>query len=223
MANIKDKGGRCSGFQKKTSLSASPRLRGEAVASFSRVDSRVKVFLVSFPLVAFKKPKQTLNESALYDYAIGALTRKMRTIAELKRLLRRRCPDDATVSSVIIRLKDHKYLSDSAYAATYAALRRDNQKFGSRRVITDLKVKGVHSDVIEKAVTEAYGNTDELTQARAFLKRKRLSKPATNQEVARIFRTLMRAGFGVSASIRVLKNWEVDDEVLTALQEESDH
>jgi regulatory protein len=172
--------------------------------------------------VPFKKPKQTCNESALYEYAIGALSRKMRTVAELKRLLRRRCPEEAVVSSVIIRLKDHKYLSDSAYAAAYAALRRDNQKFGSRRVITDLKVKGVHTDVIQKAVGDAYAETNELAQARAFLKRKRLSKPGSNQDAARIFRTLMRAGFGVSTSIRILKNWDVEDEVLTALQEESD-
>src|SRR5262249_43439661 len=143
--------------------------------------------------VAFKKPKQTCDESALYEYAIGALGRKMRTVAELKRLLRRRCPEEAVVSSVIIRLKDHKYLSDSAYAAAYATLRRDNQKFGSRRVMTDLKVKGVHTDVIEKAVSDAYAHTDELALARAFLKRKRLSKPATNQDAARIFRALMRA------------------------------
>jgi regulatory protein len=172
--------------------------------------------------VPFKRPKKTLDETSLYDYAIGALTRKMRTVAELKRLMRRRCPDEAMVSSVIIRLKDHKYLSDSSYATAYAALRRDNQKFGSRRVATDLKAKGVHTEVIEKAVNEAYGGVNELSQARAFLKRKRLSKPATDQEAARIFRALMRAGFGVATSIRILKNWEVEDEVLTALQEESD-
>lgn len=170
----------------------------------------------------FKRPKKTCDESSLYEYAIGALSRKMRTVAELKRLLRRRCPEEATVSSVIIRLKDHKYLSDSAYAAAYAAFRRDNQKFGSRRVMTDLKVKGVHADVIEKAVGEAYSEVNELAQARAFLKRKRINKPASNQEAARIFRAMMRAGFGVSTSIRILKQWEIEEEILTALQEESD-
>jgi regulatory protein len=172
--------------------------------------------------VPFKRPKKNLDESSLYEYAIGALSRKMRAVAELKRLLRWRCPEEATVSSVIIRLKDQKYLSDSAYAAAYAALRRDNQKFGSRRVMTDLKVKGVHAEVIEKAVGEAYAEVNELVQARAHLKRKRLHKPATNQEAARVFRALMRAGFGVSTAIRVLKQWNVEDEVLTALQEESD-
>ncbi|HEY6273439.1 MAG TPA: RecX family transcriptional regulator [Terriglobales bacterium] len=172
--------------------------------------------------MAFNKPKQTSNEAALYEYAIGALSRKMRTIAQLKRLLRQRCPEEAIVSSVIIRLKDHKYLSDSAYAATYAALRRDNQKFGSRRVMTDLKIKGVHADVIEKAIEEAYSSVNELAQARAFLKRKRINKPTTNQQAARIFRTLMRAGFGASASIRILKQWEVEDEILIALEEEGE-
>jgi regulatory protein len=123
---------------------------------------------------------------------------------------------------VILRLKEHKYLNDSNYAAAYSAFRRDNEKFGRRRVITDLKVKGVHADVIEKAVSEAYSSVDEASHARAFLKRKRLKKPGNDREAARIFRALLRAGFGPGTAIKVLKGWKVDDEVLTALQEEQD-
>lgn len=170
-----------------------------------------------------RRPKRNLfDENSLYDYAIGALGRKMRTVAELKRLLRNRCPNESVISQVITRLKDQKYLSDAGYAAAYSAFRRDDQKFGRRRVVTDLKMKGVHADVIEKAVEEAYSGVDELSLARAFLRRKRLKKPASNRDAARIFRALMRAGFGVSASIKVLKTWEVDDEVLSALQEEAE-
>jgi regulatory protein len=174
-------------------------------------------------LKPMRRPKRNLfDENSLYDYAIGALGRKMRTVAELKRLLRNRCPEEAVIGHVIARLKDQKYLSDSNYAAAYAAFRRDNQKFGRRRVVTDLKVKGVHADVIEKAIDEAYSGVDELNHARAFLRRKRLKKPATNRDAARIFRALVRAGFAVSSSIKVLKTWDVDDEVLTALQEEAE-
>jgi len=172
----------------------------------------------------FKRPKPTLDEAALYDYAIGALGRKMRTVAELKRLLRNRVPRDEAgailVEMVVFRLKEQKYLNDSTYAATYSAFRRDNEKFGPRRVITDLKVKGVHSEVIEKAVEQAYSGVNEETQARAFLKRKRLKKPVTNQEAAKIFRALRRAGFRSGVAIKILKNWDVDDELLTVLQEE---
>jgi regulatory protein len=171
--------------------------------------------------VPFKKPRETSDENALYDYAVGALGRRMRTVAELKRLLRNRCRDQAVIDRIVVRLKDRKYLSDEIYASAYSALRRDNQKFGRRRVVTDLKVKGVHGDLIEKAVDQAYDAVDELALARSFLKRKRLKKPGDSRAAARIFRTLLRAGFSSSTSIKILKNWEVEDEVLTALEEEN--
>src|SRR5215470_9111012 len=116
----------------------------------------------------FKRPKPTLDEAALYDYAIGALARKMRSVAELKRLLRNRVPRDESgeilVEMIVLRLKEQKYLNDSNYAATYSAFRRDNEKFGSRRVITDLKAKGIHADLIEKAVAQAYSGVNEEQQ-----------------------------------------------------------
>lgn len=174
--------------------------------------------------VPFKRPKEIVDENLLYDYAVRSLGRRMRTVAELKRLMRRRVPQgeigELLVNMVILRLKDQKYLNDANYAAAYSSFRRDNERYGKRRVITDLKVKGVHQDVIEKAVDEAYAAVNEEELARAYLKRKRLKKPATDKDAARIFRGLMRAGFGVGVAIKVLKAWDVDDELLTALQEE---
>lgn len=187
-------------------------------------DSGDSAILPSMPFPRLKRTYDT--EEALYDYAIRALSRKMRTVAELKRLMRPRVPEgevgELLVNMVILRLKDQKYLNDSNYAAAYSAFRRDNEKFGRRRVITDLKVKGVHADVIEKAISETYSGVDEQALARAFLKRKRLKKPQNNKDAARIFRSLLRAGFGAGVAIAVLKKWEVDDEVLTALQEETE-
>ena len=173
----------------------------------------------------FSRPKKIYDsEDALYDYAVRALSRKMRTVAELKRLMRPRVPEgelgELLVEMVVRRLKDQNYLNDSSYATAYSSFRRDNEKFGRRRVITDLKVKGVHGDVIEKAVDDAFAGVNEEEQARAFLRRKRLKQPANNKDAARIYRALVRAGFGAGVSIRILKNWNVEDEVLTALQEE---
>ncbi len=173
--------------------------------------------------MSFSK-KQFTDESSLYDYAVAALGRRMRSVAELKRLMRNRVPKDELgallVECVIARLKEQKYLNDTSYAATYASYRRNNEKFGRRRVITDLKVKGVHADVIEKAVNDSYAGVDEQELARSFLRRKRLAKPSNNREAAKIFRALMRAGFGGGVAIAILKNWDVDDEVITALEEE---
>jgi regulatory protein len=177
--------------------------------------------------MAFSRPKKKLyTEDELYEYAVGALARRMRTVAELKRLLRQRVEAETEfgqtlVELIIRRLKDQGYLNDAKYAASYSSFRRDNEKFGRRRVITDLKVKGVHGDLIEQAVSAAYDAVNEERQARAYLKRKRLEKPKDQKQVARIFRQLMRAGFGSRTILTILKKWDVDDDTLTALESES--
>ena len=164
------------------------------------------------------------TENELYDYAIGALARRMRSTAELKRLLRLRVEADeigqTLVELVVRKLKDQGYLNDARYAAAYASFRRDNEKFGARRVITELKVKGVHGEVISAAVENAYSEVNEEKQAREYLRRKRLLKPSNKKEAARVFRHLVRAGFGSKTIFKILKKWEVDDELLEALGEE---
>jgi regulatory protein len=41
--------------------------------------------------MAFPRPKRkNYSEDELYEYAVGALARRMRTVAELKRLMRAR-------------------------------------------------------------------------------------------------------------------------------------
>jgi len=173
--------------------------------------------------VTFRR-RQTYDESTLYEYAVGALARKMRSVAELKRLLRQRLPagdeGETLVEAVISRLKDQKYLNDTAYASAYSSYRKENQKFGRMRVVSDLKARGVHADVISQTVSATYAGADEEKLAREYLRRKRLKKPADAKQAARVFRALMRAGYTSRAIIRILKQWDVDDEVLTALESE---
>lgn len=174
----------------------------------------------------FARRKKTYDQPALYEYAVGALARKMRTVAELKRLLRQRVAQqqdgEALVEAVIARLKEQKYLNDSQYAALFAGYRKENEKFGRLRVITELKTKGVHGDIIEKSVSSAYAGSNEEKLARDFLARKRLRKPVNQKETARIFRALVRAGFTSKAIFSVLKKWDVEEEMLTALEGETD-
>jgi len=175
--------------------------------------------------MSFPRPQQTDSEDVLYEYAVGALSRRMRSVAELKRLLRPRVEAETEygktlVELVIRRLKDQGYLNDARYAATYSSYRKENEKFGRRRVISDLKVKGVHGDVIDSAVGTVYDEVSDEQQARAYLRRKRLQKPQDKKQTARIFRHLMRAGFASKTIFTILKTWEVDDETLTELESE---
>ena len=178
--------------------------------------------------MAFPRPKKKFySEDELYEYAVGALARRMRTVAELKRLFRVRVEDaeaeygKTLIELVIRRLKDRGYLNDSQYAAYFSSLRCDNQKFGRQRIVTDLKVKGVHGDVIDKAVDAAFEGVSEEKQAREYLRRKRMVKPKDQKETARIFRQLARGGFGTKTIFNILKKWDVDEETLSELEGES--
>src|SRR5215813_5758973 len=102
--------------------------------------------------MAFPRPRKLETEEELYEYAVGALGRRARSVAELKRLLRNRVEADTELGKtlidlIIVRLKDRGYLNDAKYAASYSSFRRDNEKYGRRRVITELKIKGVHQEV----------------------------------------------------------------------------
>jgi len=48
-----------------------------------------------------------------------------------------------------------------------------------------------------------------------------VKKPQDKKQAARVFRQLMRAGFGSKTIFKILKNWDMDDEVLEALDSES--
>lgn len=184
--------------------------------------------MLLFSGMTFSRPKRKhYSEDEMYEYAVNALARRMRTVAELKRLMRARVEEPESeygvtlVELVIRRLKDQGYLNDSHYAAYYSSMRRDNQKLGRFRVVTELKTRGVHGTVIDKAVEDAYGGVSEEKQARDYLRKKRLSKPKDQKETARIFRQLARAGFGSKTIFTILKKWNVDDETLTLLETES--
>jgi len=167
------------------------------------------------------KPRPFLNEAGLYDYAVKTLARRMRSEAELRRLMKPRvAPEpqgDAAIAAVVARLKEHGYLNDAAFAETYARLRQQNEKLGQRRVKQDLKQKGVHDALIAETLDARYGQTNEEALAREHLERKRIRKPENEKETARIMRRLVAAGFSTGIIYKILRQWDVPEEALAAL------
>jgi regulatory protein len=168
------------------------------------------------------KPRPFLNQTGLYDYAVKTLGRAMRSEAEVRRLMRNRvAPGEsgqAAIAAVLIRLRDHGYLNDAAFAESYTRVRQEDQKLGERRVRQDLQQKGVGSALIEETLEARYGQTDEEALARQHLERKRLRKPENEKETARIMRRLVAAGFSTGVIYKILRQWDVPDEALAALE-----
>jgi regulatory protein len=168
-----------------------------------------------------KKPRAPLNAAGLYNYAVMALGRQMRTEVELKRLMKQRAEPgeigDAHIEAVLQKLCEQGYLNDAAFAETYARLRREYEKLGERRVRQNLKQKGVAPELIDETLEAGYAQINEETQAREFLEKKRMKKPANEKESARLMRRLVTAGFSVGVIYKILRQWDVPDELLSEL------
>ena len=173
------------------------------------------------PFGRAKTPKTFLNETGLYDYAVKALGRRMRTEAELRRLCGKRVePGEAglaIIDAAIGRLKDYGYLDDKSFAETYARLRQENEKLGARTVRQKLTQKGVTAPIVNETIEARYAATDEEALAREHIERKRLRKPENEKETARVMRRLVAAGFSTGVIYKILRQWNVPDEALAAL------
>jgi regulatory protein len=174
------------------------------------------------PFGRAKKQPAPLDEAALHDYAVKALGRRMRTESELRRLMQAKVEREAIgatkIAAVIARLKEYGYLDDSSFAETYARLRQENEKLGQRRVRQSLSQKGVAQGIVNEVVEARYSQIDEEALARQHLERKRIRKPENEKETARVMRRLVTAGFSTGVIYKILRQWDIPDETLAALE-----
>ena len=166
--------------------------------------------------MAFQRPKKRdpVGEAGLFEYAVGVLSRRMRTVRDLKRLMKTRAHEgdagERDMDRVVERLIELKYLSDTRFAQDFTRLRKENQGFGRRRVAQDLAVKGVDKELAAATLEDAYGEADEVELARRYCERKRIPQPKDQKETVRVMNRLMRAGYGSGAIFKLLRSWKVE-------------
>ena len=164
-----------------------------------------------------RKKREPVGEAELFEYAVATLARGMRTVRDLRRLMRTRAHEgeagERDMDRVVERLIELRYLSDTRFAADYTRLRKENQGFGRRRVQQDLAQKGINKELVETTLESAYGDTDEVELARAYCARKRIQQPSgenAKKETVRLMNRLMRAGYSAGAIFKLLRSWSVE-------------
>jgi regulatory protein len=85
-----------------------------------------------------KKVKPPLDQAGLLEFAVRSLSSQMKSVRDLRRKMKTRAePEEAgeaAMDAVIAKLKELGYLSDERFAADYTRLRKENEKYGKRRV-----------------------------------------------------------------------------------------
>lgn len=155
----------------------------------------------------FSKPRQVESETELYDAAVRALMRRAYSVYEMKQLLGRRTEDDKLLRTVMDRLKRAKMIDDERFAKQFARQRTEIRRQGKFRIARDLRARGVPDRHIEAALAESAKETDESAVVRHRLERKLRSfrGEITENKIASMYRSLLRAGFSADVVRRELK------------------
>jgi regulatory protein len=160
-----------------------------------------------------------LDVHGLMSFAAQALSVRALTVSELREKLKRRAAEPADVDAVLARLKESGYLNDQRFAESYAGWRRDDGGFGKMRVLRDLMARRVAPAIAKQASEKAFEGADEIAMIEKFLARKHRGKDLgallkEEKNLASTYRKLRLSGFSTSNSVRVLKRYAEQAELL---------
>jgi regulatory protein len=155
----------------------------------------------------FGKPRQLETESELYEAAQRALMRRPHSVSEMKKLLERRATSKLLAQVVLARLRESGMIDDSRYAKQFTRQRTEIRRQGTYRIARDLRARGVPDTHIEAAIAESADPDAESAAIRLRIDRKlKLTRgEVTDNKIASLYRSLLRAGFPSDAIRRELK------------------
>ena len=139
--------------------------------------------------------------------ALRFLKIRPRSVEEMRDKLSSKGYETSEVAATLEYLKEISLLNDRAFTASWIQYRLA-RPFGFRRIIVELKQKGIAEDIIASAVAQAKEEFSEPDQAMQLGLRRaeRLGSIDPQKKKKRISDYLLRRGFPVDVVIKVIKN-----------------
>ena len=159
-----------------------------------------------------------------YVLALGWLARRELTEKQIRQRLIRRGFEPDAIDEAVARLKSERALDDARVAGAFARTAVRLKGRGPLRLARDLQGLGIDRGAAREAIREVLADTDEPTLARQALARRwRRADPPGPADTARLYRALLRQGFGPSAARAALTALGTpDDDALEALPDRDD-
>lgn len=133
--------------------------------------------------------------------ALACLARREYSRQELARKLAPHAEEEAALESLLDDLQARGWLSETRFVEQMIRVRQE--KFGSRRIVHELREKGVAEQAIQAALPHL--KESELETARAVWARKFGNPPQDAKERAKQMRFLQSRGFGLDVIGKVLR------------------
>ena len=148
------------------------------------------------------------REPSLRERALLFLARREHTRDELERKLKSKAEDPALLEALLDELVRTGKLSDARFAE--ARTNTLSRKFGTSRILHELKSKGVSAEAAQLAVEGA--RATEVERARETWKKRFRAPATTREEKAKQMRFLQSRGFSFAA-IRAAVDGAADEEI----------
>ena len=150
--------------------------------------------------------RRTESERAI-DLAYTAVARRDLTVAELRaRLVRKHVPPEA-IDDAVAELEETGFLDDARYARQFAEDKRELDCWGSDRIATDLRRRGIAPQLIDAAVS-SHDRDSELRTALLLLKQRYPDPPRDDRDRDRAWQMLVRRGYSPDLSYDAIRTWE---------------
>lgn len=140
------------------------------------------------------------GEPSLKTRALGYLARREHSRLELEKKLAAYTEDSAELSAVLDALEQQGFLSAPRMLEQVVQVRR--KRFGSQRIVHELREKGIAEDLIAAALPAL--KQTELDAAREVWSKRFAAPPADAKEHGKQMRFLLGRGFAPEVIRRVL-------------------
>lgn len=134
------------------------------------------------------------------ERALRVLGYRDRSQAELTRKLTDHGYDQDLVASLVERFVELGLVDDARFASLWARTRKSSG-MGPQRIRRELAERGVSKELAESAVSDIFGDTDCVEQARASLRGRRAEDTRARD---RLVRTLVRRGFTIGTALKAV-------------------
>jgi len=134
--------------------------------------------------------------------ALGLLSRREHSRAELARKLSAHTDDTEALQALLDELTREQWLSDERYAQSL--IHRQAQRLGARRIVNTLREQGVDADHVAELATQLRDTED--ARARAVWQKKFGTPPADAKEHARQLRFMVYRGFSPGVLRRIIND-----------------
>ncbi|HEY1485151.1 MAG TPA: regulatory protein RecX [Micromonosporaceae bacterium] len=157
------------------------------------------------------EPKKPAEPRDPYERAreicLQQLSFRPRTRAELATALRKREIDDDVATAVLERYAEVGLIDDAAFAKAWVSSRHHGRGLARRALASELRRKGVETEVVSEALDDLDGETEAAT-ARALVDRKLRSMGNTPPDAMfrRLVAMLARKGYPPGMVIGAVKD-----------------